>query len=99
MSFSENLDIFFSSLDSKPVVFTLDNGTQKSIIGYFDNAFLNTQIGEIEMDTTLPRFTCKASDLTGIHRETPCVIDGANFSVLQIQPEGTGLAVVALAHE
>lgn len=99
MSFTENLDVFFSSLDSQEVTFTLSSGIRKTIRGYFDNAFFDTQIGETAMDTTQPRFTCKATDLVGIVRENGVVIAGKNFSVVQIQPEGTGLAVVALAHE
>lgn len=95
----ENLDIFFSSLDSQEVTFTLSSGARKTIRGFFDNAFFDTQIGETAMDTTQPRFTCKASDLAGIVRENGVIVAGKAYSVMQIQPEGTGLAVVALAHE
>ena len=36
----------------------------------------------------------------GIVRETPVLIDGKRFSVLEVQPDfGTGLAVIELAHE
>ena len=93
----ENLDIFFHGLDAKQILFTLSGGTQ-TVTGYFDNAFFDATIGETVLDTTAPRFTCKMSDVEGIPIESPCVLDGVAYTVMQIQPEGTGLAVVKLSH-
>lgn len=95
---SENLDIFFSGLDAQEIVFHLEGG-DRYVRGFFDNAFLDVNIGETALDTTQPRFTCKLSDVRDIPRETPVTIGTDSFSVLQIQPEGTGTATVTLAHE
>lgn len=94
----ENLDVFFTGLDAGDAVFSLA-GEKKTVRCLFDNSFFDSSVGETVMDTTQPRITCKLSDVKNIPRETPVFVAGENYSVIQIQPEGTGLAVVALAHE
>ena len=72
---------------------------QRSVRGVFDNAFFDESIGQNILDTTAPRFTCALSDVAGIERGTDVEIDGKTYSVLAVEPEGTGLASVRLAHE
>lgn len=93
-----DLDVFFSGLDHTEIHFALPTGT-KIVRGYFDNAFFDSSVGEVVLDSTQPRFQCKASDVSGIPRETPCKVEGKSYTVLEIQPDGTGCAVVTLAHE
>jgi len=95
---AENLDIFFSGLDSLEVTFNLDGGP-RVVRGYFDNAYFDSSVGELILDTTQPRFTCKLADANGIPRETTVQIGSVIYSVLTVQPEGTGLATIHLAHE
>jgi len=97
MSF-EDLSPFFAGLDVTDAVFQLESGNI-TVPGYFDNAFFNTQIGETVMDTTAPRFTCPASLVAAIPNQCPVTINGALYSVNQIQPEGTGLSTIQLAIE
>jgi hypothetical protein len=94
----EDLDPFFSGLDECEATFELEAGP-KAVRCFFDNAFFDASVGETVLDTTQPRITCKAADVRGIPRETLVTVRGEKFSVLQIQPEGTGLATVTLAHE
>ena len=93
-----NLDVFFSGLDHTEILFSLPAGT-KIVRGYFDNAFFDSAVGEVVLDSTQPRFQCKESDVASIPRETPCKVEGKDYTVLEIQPDGTGLATVTLAHE
>jgi len=93
-----DLDVFFSSLDHTEIRFALPTGT-KVVRGYFDNAFFDAAVGEVVLDSTQPRFQCKESDLSGVTRETRCKVEGRSFSVIEVQPDGTGCAVVVLAHE
>lgn len=94
----ENLDVFFSGLDVVEAVFHLLSGN-KVVTGYFDNAFFDKAVGDVVLDTTQPRFTCKMSDVKAIPRETLVTINDLDFSVLQVLPEGTGMATVIFAHE
>lgn len=93
-----NLDVFFSGLDNTEILLALPTGT-KIVRGYFDNAFFDSAVGEVVLDSTQPRFQCKESDVAGIPRETACKVEGKDYTVMEIQPDGTGLATVTLAHE
>lgn len=95
---AEDLSPFFAGLDAQPITIHLESG-DVVIEGYFDNGFFNTQIGETMLDTTAPRFTCKASDIAGTPEQSLVTIAGAAYSIFQIQPEGTGLSTVQLAIE
>lgn len=71
----------------------------KSCKGVFDNSFVDANIGETVMDTTAPRLTCLYEDVKGVPREAMVTVRGVAYSVVQTQPDGTGLAIVHLAHE
>lgn len=94
----EDLSPFFAGLDAKELTFHTDSGN-RSVTGYFDNSFFNTQIGETIMDTTQPRLTVIMEDVADIPRETMVTVDGKLHSIIQIQPEGTGMATITLAIE
>lgn len=94
---TENLSVFFTGLDAVQVTF--DTSPARVVTGYFDNAFVDANLGETIMDTTQPRIACRAVDVAGIPRGTMATIGDQSFSVVQIQPEGTGLATVTFAHE
>lgn len=97
------LDVFtrdFSEDDE--IVFEFTSGDEPRSItckAIFDNSFVDASLGETVLDTTSPRLTCIASDVASVPREATCVIRGKNYSVTQIQPDGTGMAIVQLAHE
>lgn len=93
----ENLDVFFSGLDRVTAVFNTSKG-QKNVIGYFDNAFFDTAVGEVVLDTTQPRLTCKASDIVGVARGDTVKIKGVVFSVVKTEPDDSGTTSVCLAH-
>ena len=94
----EDLTPFFAGLDSRTLIFHTDSGN-RAVTGYFDNAFFNTQIGETILDTTQPRLTVIMADVADIPRETMVTVDGKLHSIIQIQPEGTGLSTITLAIE
>lgn len=98
----ENLDVFLQ-LDtdggfaaSANVV--LQDGSTVTIVGIFDDQYLNAQAGEYEHDTSDPRFLCKSSDAMCIRRGDELSIDGDTYDILTApQHDGTGMAVIKLA--
>lgn len=94
----ENLSVFFSGLDAQTATF-IANGQPRLVQCFFDNAFFDRSVGETVLDTTQPRITCQMAALSGVERESLVEVAGKTFSIIQIQPEGTGLATVTLAHE
>lgn len=99
----EDLSAFFAGLDAQRVTFKAPGG-DRMVLGYFDNSFVDANIGETVLDTTTPRFTCRAADVAFLKvpsefRGMEVRVSGVKFSLIQVQPEGTGLATVVLAHE
>lgn len=90
--FAENAQIVFEWESA--------NGVEtRSLKGIFDDSFTDAATGETVLDTTQPRLTVLASDADGIPREAITTIRGRAYSVTQIQPDGTGMAIIQLTHE
>lgn len=93
------LDVFLADFSlPEELVFEFEGGC-KSLRGIFDNSFVDVNIGEMILDTTAPRVTCKYDDAKHVPRESIVEINGSTYSVTQVQPDGTGFAVITLAHE
>lgn len=100
---NDPLDVFLRDFaEDEEIVFEWMIGNverSKTCKGIFDNSFVDAQIGETSLDTTQPRLTCKFSDVREIPREATVTVRDKTYSVTQIQPDGTGFAIVTLAHE
>ena len=94
----DDLNEFVSLDDFGQKVVFMTGGTMREVVGIFDEAYLNADIGEFEMDSTEPRLNAKESDLIGIQRGDTVMIDGALFDVMAYpQTDGNGFAVVKLS--
>ncbi len=91
--FAENDEIVFEWVNGD------DEPQTKSLMGIFDDSFTDAQTGETILDTTQPRVTALASDAAVIPREATTTIRGRLYSVTQVQPDGTGFAVIQLTQE
>lgn len=104
MAFTENLDIFLNVGDfAVPVTVTLPGPSTVTFNAIFDSPFMDASLGEIVLDTTAPTLTCKMTDalFNGAYlpRGTAIVVNAGNYSVLEVKPEGTGMAIIRLAIE
>ena len=95
----EDLDEFFDHDEFATVALFQTNNSPLSVTGIFDNAYLLAETGEVDLETTQPRFTCKASSVAMVKREQEVTIENQLFSVLTVEPDGTGMTVVALTPE
>lgn len=95
----ENLDEFLQTDEfASTVMISLQSGVSRSVVGIFDDPFLNAELGEYELDTTRPRLTCKAIDVLGVGRGDEVTIDGETFDVMTSpQLDGEGIAVLEMA--
>lgn len=91
----EDFDVFFDTGEFADVVSGRPDG--KPFHGIFDEAFFDPEAGETVLDATQPRLTCATSDLVGITRKTVLTIKGQRYTVINIQPDGTGMSVVKLS--
>lgn len=95
----DDLNIFVS-VDDFAIEATVhrQDGDPSTVVGIFDDPYMNAQLGEYELDTSRPRFTCKESDVIGVLRGDMVHINGRVYDVLSsAQPDGIGMAVLELA--
>lgn len=97
----DDLDAFLAT-DEFAVSATvhLQDGGTRVITGIFDDPYLNTELGEYEVDTSRPRFACKQADVINLSRGDTVEIDGETFDIItSAQPDGTGMALLELARQ
>jgi len=95
----EDLDDFLDANEfAVSGMLSFQAGGSQAVTVIFDDPYLNAQIGEYEMDTTSPRALGKLSELKDARRGDVLTIDGTDYDVLTgPQPDGTGMATLALA--
>ncbi|AHF94021.1 hypothetical protein OPIT5_03840 [Opitutaceae bacterium TAV5] len=99
----EDISIFFREF-STPVTATIGGGLF-TFRGIFDDGDLAARLGKTDADLTQPRITCNMTDASRLSRNMrvtvfergPGLPGPGDYDVLEILPEGTGLAVVVLA--
>lgn len=94
----ENLDIFFRGPGNLLAEFTV-GGKVLRVRGYFEDAFFDSSVGQVVLNSRQPRFMCKESDVAAVVRDTKAVIKGVTYAVLEVQPDGTGVSTVLLANQ
>lgn len=99
MSFEEDPEDFIDDDEFADVAtVTPANGAPAwSFKGIFDEAFIDAQKNDAHVETGMPRIECWAASVAQLKREDQLSIKGRTFDVLQVQPDGTGFAVVMLA--
>lgn len=84
-----------------------DGSKPRTVYGIFDDPYMNTELGEFDMDTSKPRLLAKVSDFAGVGRGEQVVIverDRRGFVVTEKtydvvtgpQSTGDGMAILAL---
>lgn len=95
----ENLDAFLG-LDDFAVRARLlfAGGAEREVAVIFDEAFLDTTIGEYALEATQPRALGKETDFAGLRRGDRVEIAGVIYDVMAgPEEDGTGMATVRLA--
>ena len=86
------------------IEFTLSDGTKLStdiegqpLKGIFDNVYFLQEIGDWDIDNTLPRLTCVEADVTEVSKEDTVTVDGITYEVAKKpQTDGTGMCIIPL---
>jgi len=97
----ENLDAFLQ-VDEFAVVATITpaGGASRLVNGIFDDPFLDAQLGEYRLDTSVPRFLCSEVALAGVARGDVVEIDAVQYIALSgAKPDGTGMATLELVKQ
>jgi hypothetical protein len=68
---------------------TLNGSTVQAI---FDNAYT----GMLGMESSGPALTVASSDVAGVEQGHAVVVGSANYTVVTVEPDGTGVTVLRL---
>lgn len=94
MAFTEDLTLFFKTADFG-VAATFNGST--TVNGIFDNEYAPAFDDEEGVQTSLPRFTCATSDVADAVGKT-LQVSSTQYTIVEEQPDGTGVTVLVLAH-
>lgn len=105
----ENLDEFLQPESAGGfailAVITLHGDGERHVWGIFDDPYLNADLGEYDVDTSAPRFTCKERDVVGVgrgdywQRVNPETLQpvGERFNIMTYpQSDGAGVAILKM---
>ena len=94
----ENLDAFLGLHDfGVQARLQFASGVTRTVAVIFDEAFLDTTIGEYALEATQPRALGKETDLAELRRGDRVLIGGTVYDVTAgPQEDGTGMATVPL---
>lgn len=95
----ENLGDFLNA-DEFAVTAVLhpQGGSPRSIVGIFDEPFMDAELGEYRMDQVVPRFLCRADQVAGVQRGDVLEVQGRTLDILAApQADGTGMATLRMA--
>ena len=97
MAFTEDLDKFFSIAEfAVEAVITLPDASTRSINVIFDEGTDRVSLFEQNIESNVPQFLAKTSDLAGVKTRNQVAIGAKNFSIERIAHDGTGVSTVYL---
>lgn len=98
MAIEEDFSIFFDTDGfAVPFTFTPQVGTPETAVGIFDDAYSAATGGEVTVASTQPQLIYETAtlDVTPIYGDA-ITVNGTAYTVVGIQPDGTGTTTLML---
>lgn len=97
MAFTEDFSVFFDT-DGFASEFTYypNVGAEITVNGIFDQAFYEVSGGEVGIAGNQPRIVCETAKIPSPVYGEKVKIDGNVFTIVGIQPDGTGTTTLIL---
>jgi hypothetical protein len=67
-----------------------------TILGNFENAYAETLVGTVGVQGRVPTFLCDEADVDPDPTGKSLTVEGANYTVVRGQPDGTGMILLVL---
>lgn len=101
MAFAEDFDEFLDDEDfaDEVTITPADGGPSRAFLAIFDSSFVDAATGDMHLEANQPRLTCKQSDADALVRGDLATVKGKTYTVMQVQPDGTGMAMVLMAEQ
>jgi hypothetical protein len=93
IDFSADLAEMLSSDDFGETVTKADTST---FVGVLVNEYEAQTVYGLDVDSSLPLLTCKTSDVSTLGRDDTLTIGGTTYKIHSVQPDDTGVTVLAL---
>lgn len=94
---TEDFSVFFNPGELSNTALFGVSGSQVSVNGIFENPYQDVNEADITgISSTMPKFTCPFSEVSGYTEGDPVSIDTVNYIIRDIRPDGTGLAEILL---
>jgi len=98
MAFTEDFTEFFETDDfAITAIHTPDGGSPANVDGVFDNEYLLIDDGEVGIEATAPMFQCAAADVSGVAAGDVLNVNGTNYNIVEVKPDGTGTTFLRLS--
>lgn len=66
------------------------------VTGIFDDKFLMVDDLNLNIESSEPQFLCRSSDVGSITNGMTLVVNGTNYIITTVEPDGTGFTVITL---
>lgn len=96
MAFSEDLDVFFDTVNGFAEEVTFDGDPVAMI---FDAAFFEDELGAAGVESTRPAALAKVADVGEAPHDSLIVRGGVTYKVVGNRPDGTGLTLLILEEQ
>jgi hypothetical protein len=72
-----------------------DSGTMCAV---FDNAYSGVSLGDLDVEDTGPRLTCRSSDVArlSLRKDSLITVGEKDWRVARPEPDGTGMTILIL---
>ena len=91
--FTEDLADFFKTADHGTAASYTHAATTTTVNGLFEKAYLET----FNTQGSQPTFMCATADVSSAAHGDTLVIGGTTYSVVGVEPDGTGVTLLRLA--
>tara|TARA_B100000989_G_C19452738_1_gene432539 strand:+ start:591 stop:902 length:312 start_codon:yes stop_codon:yes gene_type:complete len=98
MAFTEDLTPFFNTDDfAVEATITPSQGEAFTVKGIFDNGYESRSRDVVDIASRDTMFTCPSSAaVDALVKGNSVAIGGANYKVLMVKPDGTGVTAITL---
>lgn len=98
MAFTEDMTVFFDTTDFADTgdLHQAKDGTGVDVNGNFDEESVFIDAGYAGVDSSGPSFTCATSDIDRTHRNWHLNVNGVEYKIVRVQPDGSGVSVCQL---
>ena len=92
---ADRTEFFLTSDFAVSVTYSPCVGTPSTVLGIFDNGYKEVEAESIGIESRVPSFQCKSSDVDGVqHGDTVTLADGNIYNVIGVRQDGEGIVTL-----